>query len=118
MATDGRGALGKGGLIALVLLAGCSTPAADAPAPRAVENAQLNPPVGSRMPTGQTTDFCKAGEMQYLVGRSRTEIPVPVEVVNRRVTCTTCPITEDFSAYRLNIFYDANTGVIEQVRCG
>ena len=118
MAPDGRGALGKGGLIAFALLAGCSTPAADAPAPRAVERAQVNPPVGTRMPTAQTTDVCKAGEMQYLVGRQRSEIPVPVDVVNRRVTCTTCPITEDFSAYRLNIFYNADTGVIEQVRCG
>jgi len=56
--------------------------------------------------------------MQWLVGKPRTEIPVPVEVVNRRVTCTTCPITEDYSAYRLNIFYNHETGIIEQVRCG
>ncbi|KAK0364824.1 hypothetical protein LTR94_009186 [Friedmanniomyces endolithicus] len=66
------------------------------------------------MPTAQTTDVCKAGELQYLVGRPKTEIPVPVDVVNRRVTCTTCPVTHDFSAYRLNIFYDAQTGIIEQ----
>ena len=105
-------------LAALTLLAGCSTPVADAPAPRAVEQAQLNPPIGSRMPTAQTEDVCKAGEMQYLVGKSRSEIPVPVDVVNRRVTCTTCPVTQDFSAYRLNIFYNEQTGVIEQVRCG
>ncbi len=102
----------------LGLLAACSTPVADQPAPRTVERAQLNPPVGSRMPTGQTNDICKAGEMQYLVGKSRTEIPVPVDVVNRRVTCTTCPVSQDYSAYRLNIFYNADTGIIEQVRCG
>ncbi len=83
-----------------------------------MEQAQLNPPVGSRMPTGQTADLCRAGEMQHLVGKPRTEIPVPVDVVNRRVTCTTCAINEDFSAYRLNIFYDRDTGIIEQVRCG
>jgi hypothetical protein len=118
LASNGRRALGKSGLIGLVLLAGCSTPVSEAPAPRAVEQAQLNPPVGSRMPTAQTEDVCKAGEMQYLVGKSRTEIPVPVDVVNRRVTCTTCPVTQDFSAYRLNIFYNEQTGIIEQVRCG
>ena len=118
MAPNGREALGKGGLIAFALLAGCSTPASDASAPRTIEQAQVNPPVGTRMPTGQTQDFCKASEMQYLVGRSKTEIPVPVDVVNRRVTCTTCPVTQDFSAYRLNIFYNEQTGVIEQVRCG
>ena len=99
----------------LGLLAACSTPVADQPAPRTVERAQNNPPDPQ---TGQTTDICKAGEMQYLVGKSRTEIPVPVDVVNRRVTCTTCPVSQDYSAYRLNIFYNADTGIIEQVRCG
>ena len=119
MAAERRGALGKGGLIGLSLLAAaCSTPVAEKPAPRAVEQAQMNPPVGSRMPTGQMTDMCKAGELQWLVGKPKTEIPVPVDVVNRRVTCTTCPVTEDFSPYRLNIFFDQQTGVIEQVRCG
>lgn len=64
------------------------------------------------------TDLCKAGALQYLVGRPRSEIPVPVEVVNRRVVCTTCPVTMDYSPYRLNIFYNAGTGLVEQVRCG
>ncbi|WP_396593635.1 I78 family peptidase inhibitor [Brevundimonas sp. R86498] len=63
-------------------------------------------------------DLCKARELQYLVGRPRSEIPVPVEVVNRRVVCTTCPVTMDFSPYRLNIFYNAETQIVEQVRCG
>ncbi len=56
--------------------------------------------------------------MQWLVGRSRTEIPVPVEVVSRRVACTTCPITEEFSPTRLNIFFDVRTDLVEVVRCG
>lgn len=63
-------------------------------------------------------DLCKAGEHQWLVGKSKDEIPVPVDVVSRRVACTTCPVTEEYSAYRLNIFYDETTGVVEQVRCG
>jgi hypothetical protein len=63
-------------------------------------------------------DLCKAGEHQYLVGKSRLEIPVPVEVVNRRVVCTTCPVTMDFSPYRLNFFFNAQTNIVEQVRCG
>ncbi|MBX9617464.1 MAG: hypothetical protein K2X25_17880 [Caulobacteraceae bacterium] len=62
--------------------------------------------------------MCKAGALQYLVGRPRSEIPVPVEVVNRRVACTTCPVTMDYSPYRLNIFYNAETQIVEQVRCG
>ena len=117
-AVAGR-ALGKGGLIAFAALAGCASPASDAPAPRAVEQAQVSlAPVGSRVPQDSTTDLCRAGELQWLVGKPKTEIPVPVNVVNRRVTCTTCPITEDFSPYRLNIFFNAQTDVVEQVRCG
>ncbi|MEQ7155349.1 hypothetical protein [Brevundimonas aurifodinae] len=116
--------MGKGGLIAAPLLASLflaacsSTPdVADAPAPAVVEQAERNPPVGSRMPEGEQ-DLCKARDLQYLVGRHRNEIPVPVEVVNRRVVCTTCPVTMDFSPYRLNIFYNAETEIVEQVRCG
>ena len=93
-------------------------PAADAPAPRAVEEAQLNQPIGTRAPQNPTADMCRAGEMQYLVGKPKTDIPVPVDVVNRRVTCTTCPVTEDFSPYRLNIFFNDRTQIVEQVRCG
>ncbi len=113
--------MGKGGLIGVgfVALAGCASPASDAPAPRAVERAQVTaPPVGSRVPQDSTADLCRAGELQWLVGKPKTEIPVPVNVVNRRVTCTTCPITEDFSPYRLNIFFDQQTDIVEQVRCG
>jgi len=109
--------LGKGGLIALAALAACSTPASDATASRTVEEAQLNLPVGSR-PADPTVDMCRAGELQWLVGKPRTEIPVPVDVVNRRVTCTTCPVTQDYSPQRLNIFFNDQTQIVEQVRCG
>jgi hypothetical protein len=102
------------------MLGACSStpaPRAETPAPSVVEQAENNQPVGSRMPDGDE-DLCKANELQYLVGRHRNEIPVPVEVVNRRVVCTTCPVTMDYSPYRLNIFYNAETEIVEQVRCG
>ena len=114
--------MGKGGLIAmtaaLATLAGCSTPdqAADAPAPVALEIAEQTQPIGTRMP--QDGDLCRAGENQNLVGKPKEEIPVPVDVINRRVVCTTCAITEDYSPYRLNIFFNQETGIVEQVRCG
>ena len=70
-------------------------------------------------PGGEPTPvMCKAGELQWLVGKPRSEIPVPVDVVNRRVACTTCPVTEDYSPYRLNIFYNQQTGIVERVSCG
>ncbi|MFN3352335.1 MAG: hypothetical protein ACK4Z5_01900 [Brevundimonas sp.] len=118
--------MGKGGLIlCFAALSGCGggeaarTPArvATGPAPAIVADAAANPPVGSRLPT-LDTDICKAGELQWLVGRPRSEIPVPVDVINRRVACTTCPVTEDYSPYRLNIFYDQQTGLVTEVRCG
>jgi hypothetical protein len=36
----------------------------------------------------------------------------------QRVACTTCPITMDYNPRRLNFFFDAETGVIKEVRCG
>lgn len=100
------------------MLAACSsTPAVAPDAPTVVEEAEANQPVGTHMPNGNE-DLCKAADFQYLVGRPRTEIPVPVEVVSRRVVCTTCPVTMDFSPHRLNIFYNDQSGIVEQVRCG
>jgi hypothetical protein len=52
------------------------------------------------------------------VGKSRTEIPIPIDPAKQRVACTTCPVTMDFSPQRLNFFFDAATGVIKEVRCG
>lgn len=95
-----------------------STPrVATGPAPAIVAEAAAQPAVGSRLPT-LDSDICRARDLQWLVGRPRTEIPVPVDVINRRVACTTCPVTEDYSPYRLNIFYDQQTGRVTEVRCG
>ncbi len=77
----------------------------------------MSQPVGTHMPQ-TNTDLCKAGDLQWLVGKPKAEIPVPVDVVNRRVACTACPVTEDYSPYRLNIFFNAETDVVELVRCG
>lgn len=123
--------MGKGGLGmvigAILVLASCSsaptpdapvqTPVASPPASEVVDYAAATQPIGTRMPQIDG-DLCHAAELQTLVGQPRTEIPVPVDVINRRVTCTTCPITEDYSPYRLNIFYDQDTGIVEEVRCG
>ncbi len=82
-----------------------------------MEQAEQSQPVGTRMPQ-TNADLCRAEENQWLVGKPRSEIPVPVDVVNRRVACTTCPVTEDYSPYRLNIFYNQQTNLVESVRCG
>ena len=80
-------------------------PPAPAPAPRPA------PPI-------RPADACGAAEAQTYVGRLRTEIPVPVLPALQRVACTTCPVTLDFNPRPLNFFYDAETGIIKEVRCG
>jgi hypothetical protein len=34
------------------------------------------------------------------------------------VACTTCPVTMDYRPDRLNILFNADTGVVQQIKCG
>lgn len=101
-------------LIALTVLAlaGCST--APEPAPPPPVAAPPAPPP----PPAPIVDACGASGLQHLVGRPRTEIPVPVRPERQRVACSTCPVTMDFDPTRLNFFFEATTGRITEVRCG
>ncbi len=99
-------------LAALALLAGCSSkqePRTEPPLPSS--------PQPSRPPEVRN-DQCGAGDLAYLVGKPKSQIPVPVDPSRRRVACTTCPVTMDYSPARLNILFDAETGVIKEVKCG
>lgn len=101
-----------GSALALAACAGNAEPDPVAPA---------GPPPVVAIPVPVDTtpkDACGAWELRHLVGRHRSEIPVPLDPGKRRVACTTCPVTMDFRADRLNIFFDAKTGVIEEVKCG
>jgi hypothetical protein len=120
--------LAAGLLLALTALAACAPryatkPAAVGAAP-AVEAPVLAPepatPKQSPIPKPQASarDQCGAAELQRLVGRPRTEVPVPLDPNRQRVACTTCPVTEDFDPSRLNFFFDADSGRIKQIRCG
>ncbi|CAN5564369.1 hypothetical protein BH10PSE5_BH10PSE5_16220 [soil metagenome] len=95
----------------LLLMAAC---ASDSPEP------SPPPPPVYRPPPAPTpsADQCGAAEAQKYVGRSRTEIPIPVLPALQRVACTTCPVTMDYSPRRLNFFYDAQTGIVKEVKCG
>lgn len=97
---------------AILALAACSTP----PEPVAPPPAPVAAPVSPVTP--EPEDECGAANLQHLVGRPRTEIPIPVRPNLQRVACTTCPVTQDFSPNRLNFFFDAATGLIREVRCG
>jgi len=92
-------------------------PSAAAPAPAV---APPSAPPRSPVPRPQVTvrDQCGAADLQGLVGRPRTEIPVPIVPSRQRVACTTCPVSDDFNPARLNFFFDADSGRIKEIRCG
>lgn len=99
-------------LAGFLALAACSTPAPE-PAPQPAP-----PPPPPAPPPLPVADACGARAHQHLVGRPRSEVPVPVRPELQRVACTTCPVTMDFNENRLNFFFDAATGLIKEVRCG
>ncbi len=61
---------------------------------------------------------CEAPSLTYLIGKPRTNIPVPVDPSKRRVSCTTCPVTEDYRPERTDILFDQTTGLVTAVKCG
>jgi hypothetical protein len=98
-------------LVVALALSACAT--------EAPYEAPPNDPRPTRPPPSrEPPDRCGAAALQSLIGKPRTEIPVPVNPRLRRVACTTCPVTMDFNPERLNIFFDAETGVVKEVRCG
>ena len=92
-------------LIASVVAVGACAPYPPAP-----------PPTWPPTPPSETQ--CRAPDYQYLIGRHRSEIPPQPPRETWRVTCTSCPVTMDFSPYRLNILYDQQSGIVREVRCG
>lgn len=98
----------------LIAVAALLTSCASEPAPKPPPQASRPPPP----PPVAEADKCGAREAQAYVGRPRSEIPVPVQPALQRVVCTTCPMTMDFNERRLNFVYDAETGIIRQVKCG
>jgi hypothetical protein len=105
---------------ALMALGACTAPASEPapaaptpPPPRPQQTAPATP-----APPPRSSDSCGAGPLQYLVGRPRTDIPVPVNPSQRRVVCSTCMMTQDYVPSRQTITYDTQTGRVSSVRCG
>ncbi len=101
-------------LAAVLTLSACASTPAPPTAPASPITAGPTMP----LPPPPPEDSCKSGELQYLVGRNRSEIPVPTDPSKRRVACTSCPVTMDYRPDRLNIFFDAETGIVKEVKCG
>ncbi len=106
---------------ACVLLCGCADTELDgytgqlAPV-RVFPGSLLLPAPGP--PRGPLRDTCGAAALAGLVGRPRTQIPVPVDLTHRRVACTACPVAPDVQLDRVNILYDAQTGLVTKITCG
>ncbi len=117
-----QGSLRIAAIVAALALGACAGPQGPAPtaAPAAAAPAPPPPPpvAAAPAPPAKPRDSCGASELQYLVGKPRTEIPVPVNPAMRRVVCSTCMITQDFVASRQTITYDVRTGLVTSVRCG
>lgn len=76
------------------------------------------PPAEVTLPAPTSNQLCDAAGLAYLVGRPRTDIPVPVDPSHRRVACTTCLAPQDYRPDRTDILFDAKTGLITAVKCG
>jgi hypothetical protein len=113
----------RAALLVLLALASCASPppkpAAPPPPPETPTVAPVQSPASPlRPPPERPRDACGAYELQSLVGKPRSEIPIPVDPSRRRVACTTCAVTQDFREDRLNIFFDPDTGIVKSVTCG
>lgn len=96
------------------LLAACASDTAEVPMPTAYGTPA---PVRAMNVAPEPVDRCGARNLRHLVGRPRTEIPVPVDLSNRRVLCSTCERGPEV-VQRLSIYFDPDTGVVQQVSCG
>jgi hypothetical protein len=92
----------------ILALAGCRDDDDSSPA-------RLMPNTASQ---SRVKEQCDARDLAYLVGKPRTEIPVPVDPSKRRVSCSTCSVAEDYRPDRTNIVFDAQTGLVISVTCG
>lgn len=108
-------------LVVGLFLASCSS--APEPAPPPPPTTPTAPPAialpGKSSPSADAgKDQCGLRDAQQYVGKPRTSLPAPVDPSRWRVACTTCPVTMDYRADRLNILFNADTGVVQEVKCG
>lgn len=106
-------------LISAMVLIGCSS--APEPAPPPPPSTPTAPPaiaLPTPPPQSEPKDECGLKDAQAYLGQPRTSLPAPVDPSRWRVACTTCPVTMDYRADRLNILFNADTGIVQQVKCG
>lgn len=103
----------------LLMATACASPPQAEPPPPYARPVGEPAPIATPSPSAPSAkDACGAAELQGLIGHLRTEIPVPVQPDRQRVACTTCPVTLDYRPDRLNFFFDADSGLIREIKCG
>ena len=116
----------------IIGLAGCSAtpeyspaPVSRPPVPSAPPSTPYSPPAASPAPAPEApvyrpvaNDQCGAAGLQYLIGKPRTDIPVPLHPETRRVVCSTCVMTQEYRSDRQTIIFDTDTGLVSSVKCG
>lgn len=66
----------------------------------------------------QPENACGASQYQYLVGKDRSQVPAAPAGATWRVHSTEEAVTMDYNPRRLNIVWNARTGVVQSVSCG
>lgn len=94
-------------LLGLLFVAACAA----SPLPEARRE---DPP----MPAEPPKDSCGAGDLQAYVGKSKDELPPVPEGRTRRLVCTTCMMTMDYSPVRQTVTFDRANGIVKSVKCG
>jgi hypothetical protein len=92
--------------LSLALLAACA-----APPP------VTNTPPGPTLPPA-SEDTCGAATYASHIGGNYRAFPPAPAGRTFRIVCTTCAMTEDFSAQRLNVLYDEASGRVVRLTCG
>jgi hypothetical protein len=102
---------------AVILLAGCQ--ADFLPVDDAGRITATPPPTTSVTvpPKGHGRGACDAASLQYLVGKSRLQIPVAADITKRRVVCSTCELTGPPDPKRTTFLYDQRSGLVTKVIC-
>lgn len=60
---------------------------------------------------------CQAEQSRDLIGKHVGAVSFPADA-NVRIACTTCPTTRDYRPDRMNVLFNEQTGIIEELRCG
>lgn len=83
-----------------------------------VDSAGRTTAVPPAAPTAATApNTCGADKLQYLVGKTRQQIPVAVDMSKWRVVCTTCIMSHLDDPQRTTILFDETTGLVTAVKC-